>query len=104
MRNIHRGIAAGLLSAPLVLGLGGVATAADYQQYETHAGDEGVSTSQTSSSAQDSGNGRASYERTSAQAGEDGASVSGTASHNGGGQNGGGQNGGEDEGLLSILL
>lgn len=84
MRKLTRGIAAGALSAPLVLGLSGMAGAAEYTEHETSVGQEGVSTSQTQVQAPDDGSGKASYQQHEATAGEDGAQVSGTSSQAGG--------------------
>lgn len=96
MRTLHRGIVAGLLSAPLVLGVSGVAGAADYNQHQSTAGPQGAEVSQTQSHAPGQGQGQASYEQNHSSAGKDGDQSSGTHSNTGSHEDNGG--------LLSILL
>lgn len=79
-RNLHRGIAAAALSAPLVLGMTGVAAADEFEQTSNQAGPDGVGTSQTSASADANGDGQVSYEESHASAGPDGANSSSTES------------------------
>ena len=96
MRKLNRGIVAGLLSAPLVLGATGVAGAADYSEHQSSAGPQGAEVSQTQSHAPQQGQGQASYEQNGSTAGEDGAQSSGTHSNSGSHDN--------DGGLLSTLF
>lgn len=51
MRKLHRGIAAGMLSVPLTIGISGAAGAADFQQNHAVVGPGGVTTSYTSVSS-----------------------------------------------------
>jgi hypothetical protein len=105
MRKLNYGIVAGLLSAPLLLGLSGVANAADYSEFGATVNDEGVTTSQTTSSS-DTSDGDVFYEHTESSASEDGASVSGVTGQTGYDENDGllglGENDGEDDGLLGL--
>lgn len=94
MRKLNHGIVAGLLSAPLVLGMAGVAGAADYSEHQSTAGPQGAEVSQTQSHAPSQG--QASYEQNHSSAGKDGAQSSGTHSNSGSHEDNGG--------LLSILL
>lgn len=88
MRKINRGIAAAVLSTPLVLGMTGVAAADSFEQTESSVGPEGASTSQVS--ANTNGDGQASFEESQATAGPDGASSSSTESSAGGSDESGG--------------
>lgn len=99
MRKLNRGIAAGLLSAPLVLGFAGVASAADFDSSQSVAGPEGVQSSQTTANADSNGDGRVSYEESHSVAGPDGAAThqTGSSSDSGNGDSG------SDGGLLGIL-
>lgn len=71
MRKLHRGIAAGTLALPLVLGATGVAAADSFQQGNTAAGPDGAASHTVSTNADGSGN--ASYDQKHTAAGPDGA-------------------------------
>ncbi len=93
MRKTHRLIAAGVLSLPLALTAGGVASAdgGSYDQKQAVAGPDGVATKQVSSHSQDGGakgNGDASFKQGSSSAGPDGASSDKTHSSNNNDQGG----------------
>lgn len=98
MRKLNRGIAAGLISAPLVLGFAGVAGAADFEGTQSVAGPEGVQSSQTTANADSNGDGRVSYEESHSVAGPDGAATQQTSS-----SSDSGHSGDSDGGLLGIL-
>lgn len=89
MRKFNRGIAAAVLSAPLVLGMTGVAAADSFEQTESSVGPEGAWTSQVSANSDSDGDGRVSYEEHQAWAGPDGAGSSSTESSAGGQDTGG---------------
>ncbi len=95
MRHLNRGIAAAALSAPLVLGMTGIAAADEFEQSSNQVGSEGASTSQVSANT-GNGNGQASFEESQSQAGPDGASSSSTESSAGGGH--------DSDGLLGLGL
>ncbi len=97
MRHLNRGIAAAALSAPLVLGMTGVAAADEFEQSSSQVGAEGASSSQVSSSTGANGNGQASFEESQAHAGPGGTSSSSTESSAGGDKH-------ESDGLLGLGL
>ncbi len=97
MRKFHRGIAAAAFSAPLVLGMTGVAAADEFEQSSSTAGPDGAATSQVSASADTNGDGTVSYTEEQAWAGPDGAGSSSTSSSAGGSDDGSG-------GLLGLGL
>lgn len=110
MRMLHRGLAAAALSAPLALGLSGVATADEFEHSESSTGPQGASTSHVQSRAGSNGDSSASYEKTCATAGPQGASscstesTAGDDSHTGHSGDNGGHKGGSSGGLLGGLL
>lgn len=76
MRKLNRGIAAAALSAPLVLGMTGVAAADSFEQSSSTVGPNGASTSQVQASADADGDGQVSYSEHQAWAGPEGAGSS----------------------------
>ncbi len=96
MRKLNRGIAAAALSAPLVLGMTGVAAADEFEQSSHQVGAEGASSSQVNSSTGANGTGQTSFEESQSQAGPNGASSSSTESSTGGED--------ESDGLLGLGL
>ena len=81
MRKLHRGIAAGTLALPLVLGATGVAAADSFQQGEAAVGPDGAASNAVSTNVDGSGN--ASYDQKHAAAGPDGAASHDTSSTTG---------------------
>lgn len=77
MRKFNRGIAASVLSLPLLLGATGVAAADSFDQHSAVAGPDGAA-SQTVSTTAD-GSGKTSYEQRSSAAGPDGAASQDTS-------------------------
>ncbi len=97
MRKFHRGIAAAAFSAPLVLGMTGVAAADEFEQSSSTVGPDGAATSQVSASADANGDGTVTFEEQQSAAGPNGAASSSTSSSAGGSDNGG-------DGLLGLGL
>lgn len=81
MRKLHRGIAAGVLALPLVLGATGVAAADSFEQGNTAVGPGGAASNTVETSVDGSGN--ASYGQQRAAAGPDGAASHDTSSTTG---------------------
>lgn len=90
MRKLNRGIAASVLSLPLVLGATGVAAADSFEQHNAAAGPDGAASQSVQAGTDGSGN--ASYEQQQSVAGPDGAASQGTSA----------ATGGEDDGLLGL--
>jgi hypothetical protein len=77
MRNVKRGIAAGLLATPLVFGLSGMANAADFGQSHSMATPQGAAGSQTTGHTSDKGQGM-SFQKRQSVAGPKGTGSAGT--------------------------
>ncbi|WP_338600382.1 hypothetical protein [Saccharopolyspora sp. SCSIO 74807] len=89
MRKLNRGIAAGILSLPLVLGATGIAAADSFEQHNAAVGPDGAASN--SVQAGTDGSGGASYDQQQHVAGPDGAVSNGTSSSTG-----------ADDGLLGL--
>ena len=91
MRKLNRGIAAGVLSLPLVFGATGVAAADSFEQHNAAAGPDGAASH--SIEARTDADGNASYDQQQHVAGPDGAASQDTSASTS-----------EDDGLLGLGL
>lgn len=83
MRKFHRAMTAGVLSVPMVLAIGGVASAegTSFDQHQATVGPDGVATQRVDSRVTD--NGDASFQKSNSSVGPDGASSGNTSSNSG---------------------
>lgn len=89
MRKLNRGIAAGVLSLPLVFGAAGVAAADSFEQHNAAVGPDGAASRSIEARADADGN--ASYDQQQDVAGSDGTVSQDTSSSTG-----------DDDGLLGL--